>query len=158
MDNKKRQDITKRLEKIAKLHGGSLTPDAVVTDARDVKSPLHDQFEWDDETAAHQHRLDQARGLIRTMRVEVTVTSRDLPTPRYVRDPSVGERQGYVEVSTLRNETDLAREVMRTEMGRVTAAIDRARGIADVLGLGTELDEMLAEAVRIAEHVNKVAG
>lgn len=44
---------------------GKLTADSVVTAASDPVSPMHDRFEWDDEVAAHEYRLEQARALIR---------------------------------------------------------------------------------------------
>lgn len=41
----------------------------VVDSAEDPLSPLHDLFEWDDDTAAHKWRLEQARQLIKSVRV-----------------------------------------------------------------------------------------
>lgn len=52
-----------RLIELYKIHG-KLTADLVVEDAEDPDSPLHDAFEWDDENAAYNHRLTQARTLI----------------------------------------------------------------------------------------------
>lgn len=46
---------------------GELTPQDVVSDARNPNSPLHSFFEWDDSEAAEQYRLGQARGLIRAV-------------------------------------------------------------------------------------------
>lgn len=40
---------------------GNYTPEALVQAARSPRSPAHKHFEWDDERAAHQHRLTQAR-------------------------------------------------------------------------------------------------
>ena len=56
-----------RLEKIRKKHRGELTADAVLADASNEKSPLHPVFEWNDTKAAHAHRLDQARAVIRAV-------------------------------------------------------------------------------------------
>src|SRR6185312_1813940 len=52
---------------LRKKQKGELTPGDVINDARDDRSPLHAFFEWDDGKAAEQHRLDQARGLIRAV-------------------------------------------------------------------------------------------
>lgn len=49
---------------------GVLRPADVVEAATPTTSPLHKYFDWDDAHAAHQHRLDQAR---RLMRVTVLV-------------------------------------------------------------------------------------
>jgi hypothetical protein len=63
------QMIGEALETIRLENGGELHPQAVVADARDAKSPLHRYFEWDDRKAAEAHRVDQARALIRSVRV-----------------------------------------------------------------------------------------
>ncbi|MFA5138355.1 MAG: hypothetical protein WC728_03900 [Elusimicrobiota bacterium] len=53
------------LERIRKRNGGLLRPEDVVRAARPKSSPLHDRFDWDDGTAAHSWRVEQARHLIR---------------------------------------------------------------------------------------------
>lgn len=55
------------LELLRKRCKGELTPRDVVNDARHNNSPLHSFFEWDDHEAAEQHRLSQARGLIKSV-------------------------------------------------------------------------------------------
>lgn len=62
------QAVGERLESLrAKANG--LTPELVVKDARNIRSVLHPYFEWDDEAAAEQHRITQARDLIRAVQV-----------------------------------------------------------------------------------------
>ena len=48
---------------------GELTAEAVVEEASSVDSVLHPLFEWDDDEAARRYRLDQARGLIRRVKI-----------------------------------------------------------------------------------------
>lgn len=48
---------------------GELTPELVVDAARPADSPIHSQFEWDDSIAAEAHRRDQARRLIRKVKI-----------------------------------------------------------------------------------------
>lgn len=50
---------------------GRLDPRDVVNVARDPENPLHDRFEWDDTVAAESYRLEQARMLIRSVKVTV---------------------------------------------------------------------------------------
>lgn len=59
--------IKDELEKIAQSNQGVLRPHDVVQKAENKDSPLHEFFEWNDGEAAHQYRLKQARGLIRTI-------------------------------------------------------------------------------------------
>lgn len=62
-------NVQAELEAIRRKHRGRLSPAIVLNEAADPEHPLHDRFEWDDAIAAHQHRLDQARALIVSVRV-----------------------------------------------------------------------------------------
>jgi hypothetical protein len=48
---------------------GQLSASGVLDAARDEESPLHPAFEWDDDEAAEQFRLIQARALIRAVQI-----------------------------------------------------------------------------------------
>lgn len=48
---------------------GKLTPEIVVNVARRPEHPLHSHFDWDDDTAAESWRREQARQLIRSVRI-----------------------------------------------------------------------------------------
>lgn len=53
------------LHKLAAESGGQIRPSQLVEAARSEDSPLHSWFQWDDSEAAQQHRLWQARQLLR---------------------------------------------------------------------------------------------
>jgi hypothetical protein len=74
--------VGEHLELLRKKHKNELTPDDVVKDAKNGNSPLHPFFEWDDSAAAQQHRLSQARGLIRSV---VAIYKEDEKPPRRMR-------------------------------------------------------------------------
>src|SRR5215469_5515055 len=76
--------IRTELERLARIHGGTLLPEQVVEAARKKNSPLHASFEWDNTAAAQQWRLHQARQLLR---VSVTFLEHDdkrTPTKTFV--------------------------------------------------------------------------
>ncbi len=54
-----------------KIKYGELTPEAVVEASKKKKSPMHKLFEWDNEKAGHQHRLQQARQIINNIEIVV---------------------------------------------------------------------------------------
>ena len=58
------QKAGERLKEIEN-RDGSVTPQAVVEDARPEDSLLHPVFEWDDEKAAEAYRIQQAGNFIR---------------------------------------------------------------------------------------------
>ena len=59
----------KELEKI-EARDGEITPQAVVDEARPEGSALHKIFEWNDEKAAEQYRIHQAKTFIRCVVVK----------------------------------------------------------------------------------------
>jgi len=72
--------VGEHLENLRQFHKGELTPEDILDDAKHDNSPLHSYFEWSDSSAAQQHRLQQARGLIRS--VVAVYVSDDKPAVR----------------------------------------------------------------------------
>lgn len=147
----------KQIEQIAKVvkslerEDGRLLPSDVVEAARDPRSVLHSHFEWDDSKAAHEHRLAQARALIRTIKVEVTVRSVPLSVVGYVRDPSAETKEsGYRNIFSVRSDDDAARAAIVDEMKRVASAARRARMVAAVLGVEADIDQISEIASRVS--------
>lgn len=149
--------IERRLAELAERDGGRVTPEAVVEDAKDKASPFHAKIYRDsDKEAAYQHRLELARQIIRSVRVNVMVDKRSISVVGYVHDPSSSE-SGYVPTVSLVNERERAVEVVLREFARVEAIITRSREIADVLGLRVELEGMLANLHSFIEAARKAA-
>ncbi len=76
---KKAEDVGDELARINDKHG-ELTPSQIVKESRPAKALLHDVFEWDDQTAAEEYRIHQARLVINC----VTVVDENLPDTRPV--------------------------------------------------------------------------
>jgi len=62
----KAQIVGEELERIKKKYG-TLDDETILREATKLKSPLHSLFEWDNEVAAHEHRLGQAQQLLRAI-------------------------------------------------------------------------------------------
>lgn len=137
------------ISEIASRNGGTVTAEAVLAAARNKKSALHAEFEWDDKKAAHEHRLDQARALIRSVKVEITTETTIIKTVAYVRDPDLpAEDQGYVSIASLRGDADRARAAIVAEFSRAAAALRRAREIAIALDMADEVDA-ITESIQV---------
>jgi hypothetical protein len=63
------QVVGEALERVRLEYGGELHPRHTVNAAKDSVHPLHRFFEWNNDEAADRYRLDQARALIRSVRV-----------------------------------------------------------------------------------------
>lgn len=153
MSPEQREAIKKRLEEIELANGGRLTPDAVVRDAKRKESPLHDCFEWDVKKAAAAYWIEQARDLITSVRVVVHTETTKVNSVFYVRDPSAAhDKQGYVSVTRLRTDSDLAREALVAEFTRVADALRRAREIAAVLDCVKDVETLLQSVVGLRQR------
>ena len=140
-------------EQLRLLEGenGRLDPVVVVDAARDPASPLHAYFEWDDTEAARQHRLGQARQLIRRIKIEVTVRDVPVEVVRYVRDHDDGA-DGYRDILRVRDDADIARATIIDEMARVSKAARRAKAVAAVLGIGEDVERIIALAGEVSNQ------
>lgn len=56
--------VTDELARVVEELWGTFNPLAIVERAADPNSPLHGEFEWNDEVAAHNHRYIRATRLI----------------------------------------------------------------------------------------------
>lgn len=130
----KRIDLGAIFESIKAKHG-TLSPSTVVRDAAADDHPLHPSFEWNDATAAHQHRLNQARAILRLPRTTVVIEGCRIISPSYVHDPGAAKgEQGYVAVAEIKSESQVASDAVDAEVERATGALKRAEGIASALG------------------------
>ena len=65
IENKIPKEVRQQvLADLNKKYGG-VQPSRLVDVSRPKNAPLHDAFEWDDKKAAEEHRLSQARRIIR---------------------------------------------------------------------------------------------
>ena len=64
VDAEKAYRVTSDLEE-----RGMLTAQNLVDESRPEDAVLHDEFEWDDDVAANQYRLTQARNIIRSIQI-----------------------------------------------------------------------------------------
>jgi len=134
---------------------GRLTAEAVVEAAEPEDSVLHDCFEWDNDAAAHSYRIEQARELLRRVKIEVEIEERTVRVVGYVRDPEkAGDKPGYI--NTLKVRGDTATDLMRAELGMVSADLARVVGLA--LAKSAELPEGLSVKIAaIKGHLDRLS-
>jgi len=86
-----------RLQKVNRI----LTPEVVVRAAEDNNSILHKLFEWDDNKAAYNWRLQQARTILNN--IEVTIITDGEPREIAVFEVTT-RSEGYKSVDAFTNE------------------------------------------------------
>lgn len=137
---------------------GFIDPERVVEDARNPTSFAHDLFDWDDASAAHAHRLDVARQLIRSVRYVETVTRIELQAvPEWVHVTRPGKPQGYAPLDHVKSNAEMSQEVLNSELKQATAALKRALAIGEVLGVRTQIEDVIATLVQLQQDVSSKA-
>lgn len=151
----KKEAIKVRLAELEARGKGVLTPRAVVEDAKDPSSPLHDQFTWDVKKAAYQYWLDEARAVIVSVQYISQTETTVVRSVFYHRDPNAaGTEQGYVSVPTLRSDADMARKSLVDTFRSIGDDLRRARQYALALGLEHEVEALLSGVVELRDRLS----
>lgn len=101
---------------------GPLTAERVLQEASRSNSALHRFFQWDDQKAAHQYRLTQARQLLRSIEVVIEdAKGKKVPMKAYynVRDAD-GQRE-YASMEFVFDTPDLADQVIESATSQLEA-------------------------------------
>lgn len=136
---------------------GRLTPDAVVEEAKQKSSPLHELFDWDRAKAAHSWWLVTAREVIAS--VTLIVTTRDritIKTPVYIRDPDANG-QGYRSITSLQQDPVAATEALIIALQTAAGHVRRAVDLAEPLGLRDKVDQLLQQIVGVQRAATEKA-
>lgn len=145
---KKQIEERKEAIKACRDRYGRILPKNIVAAARNPKSILHDDFEWDDKKAAHQQRLERAQELILEVKLEVVVGKRTIAAPYYVSDPSTNE-SAYIPTTVAAKDVEIAENVLLAELRRIESQIMRARALAIAFDLAEHFDRMLDSVVEV---------
>lgn len=105
---------------------GILTPDDIVSEAKDERNPLHPAFEWDDAAAGKKYRRKQAQELIYSVRV---VREDQKQEPVYIHSESSG---GYKTAEEIVRNVDLYGEAYRKAVSRIGEAEHSLRQLEEL--------------------------
>jgi len=143
----KAEVVASVVEQIEARDGG-VSAEAVVQYAKPKSSPLHGAFEWSDKAAAHQYRLDQARGLLHSVEVVIDREGREpLSVNAFVVTQSEGG--GGVDRAYRSVETALAtnREyVIKQALADLRAWQTRYHSLNELADIVAAVDNILAAA------------
>lgn len=123
------QAIGEALATVAAGRDGQLLPTEVVDAARDNSNPLHQHFEWDDGIAAEKFRLEQARDIIRCIRVE-KIGDNTEPSRAFLSINDGGT--SYRSVQEVRESPDLQAKLLAAAERDLEAFTTRYRSLKDI--------------------------
>lgn len=135
------QAVGEELEKIESRYG-RVMPHNVVTVAASPASILHPFFEWDNEKAATEHRLEQARSLIRC----VTVAPYDGHEPsspiRAFVNISGDDGKEYNSIASVMGDDEKRERLLSTAKAELQDWRDRYRGLQEFAKLFDVIDQL----------------
>lgn len=141
------QVVGEHLEMLRVSRAAELTPELVIDEAQNPNSPLHQFFEWDDTEAARQHRLMQARGVIRAVAIRYRETPDD--AAKTIRafvsvrpDDKAGQR--YTATVAAMSDEQQRREVVRRAWGELQGFRKRYGDLLEFAQLFASLEEVEA--------------
>lgn len=148
--------VGKHLELIRQKTGGKLQPEDVVDDAKNPNSPLHSFFEWDDTAAAHEHRLKQARSLIRTVvavykenpksePVRAYIHVRPSPTPSSSGSATVDDKPYYTEVTKALSIPSTRRAILMRAKADLEAWQKRYKDLKELADIVVKVEALALE-------------
>jgi hypothetical protein len=145
------QACGEELERLQAENNGRLETKMVVQTARDESNPLHRCFEWNDDLAAERYRENQARMVIRSIRI---VSENDEGQKDLVRcfvnvDATEEEAQSYVAVTRIADDAELFERARIQFLKDMHAFETRYR---QFLGLRKLVERMRIEAEQVAFH------
>jgi len=142
--------VAVELERIRE-RDGVIRASVVVEEAKPEESPIHDRFTWDDEKAANEYRLIEARQLIRS----VVVVSNGRSEPIYAHVGSGASEGYYQSVHVLvqpahRDEFEAALSELRSRLVAAAASVSALENAA-----AAATPERRAQLRRVASKVQE---
>jgi hypothetical protein len=141
------QLVGRELDMLQRTHGQVLTPRVVVDHARADKSALHKCFTWDDAKAAELHRENEARSIIRSIRI-ITDNAIDDPTPHRVFVNIDGlegqDEQAYVPMTRVLSDPELFERARRQFLSDLQAFKRRYQEFESLVAPLLEVESVIA--------------
>lgn len=141
------QVVGERIEHLRNAHGGNVTPQLVVEDAADASAPTHPLFEWDDAKAANQHRMEQARSMLRN--IVVTIEQRPTaPVRAFVCVQASGdEEKSYTSVVAAMEDPELRQQVLARAKAEIVQWRKRYDALEEFAHLFEQIDQLSFESI-----------
>jgi hypothetical protein len=145
------QTVGEELERIRDSHGVHVTAEQIVEEAVDPMNPLHEAFPWDDAQAAHEHRLEVARLLLRSVRT-VTVTiiegkREEREFQSFVSTPNKPNTRHYTTTEYAMGDPELRAHVLRQALLELAAFRRKYAELSELAIVFAAIDKTRKEAV-----------
>lgn len=138
------------LQALAEAEGG-LSPERIVEVAEQPRSTLHGYFCWDDEEAACQHRLQQARQLVNHLVVVIRYqgVERQVKAFHSITYQTVGSdevKHMYVTIKAVAEQPDLRKQLLAQALREIRTWRSRYQDLKELASIFRAVDRRLARS------------
>lgn len=137
---------------------GYVAAEDVLEANKEPGAPLHDDLEWDDSIAAHQHRLDtvqRAIGSLRVIPVDIIREERLTPIRAAIRfdtvnapddeeDPKEAHPRRYIMAEAIMDQEEHKRKQRAEALGKIEFLVARLRSLPGCEEIVADLDAIIA--------------
>lgn len=139
------------LLRIAANHGGLLSPLDILNEAKKKASPLNGYFNWDDTKAANLYRLDQARAIISSVRIEIIRENSKTKEVQVTSVRAFESRQSmrssahsYEAIQNIYASTEATKELVQQVLRQLQTLRTRYQNLTDLESVWEAVDTILA--------------
>ena len=109
---------TEELKRLEKKYSGMISPKDIVREASSERNPLHDWFDWEDNSAGEKWRIYQARQLMNQIKVKIMFEDGLKEYKKYLNvristDNNKTFKNFYVNTRTVINNEDMRTQILQ---------------------------------------------
>lgn len=105
------------LQKLEMKYNGRLTPKDIVREAASINSPIHNWFDWSDDSAGEKWRMHQARMLLNSIKVKIMYEKGAKEYRQYlnvnVKQNGKKSQRYYVNIDEVRQVPDMKQQILQ---------------------------------------------
>jgi hypothetical protein len=135
------------ISRLVEEHGQRLDASDVVSAATSPVNPLHPEFEWDDSTAANEHRLMQARNLMNAVQVTFETPKNGNLTTSYfctiAKPGDNGRKRDYTAIDYAMSDEDLRPKVLQNALRELAAFKRKYMNLSELAQVIAVIDKTL---------------
>jgi len=138
----KAETAHRELERIKKDNEGKLRARDIVYNSKPKNAPLHNEFEWNTQQAAQKYREDQARYVVRVLKVEHEKEKEEdiaIVTRAYVQVEDEDGDRSYTTMAHALSDAELKHQVLYKAH---KALVSAKREISEISELSKELEKL----------------
>lgn len=134
----------KEIEKIASLHNHEVTPQLVIEEAKNPSSPLHEVFEWDNQNAGYKWRLHQARQLIASLVIDITISAPE-EVRAYVNISIPEQGNAYCSIHDVMDDDEKMQIIINDAKRKLSTLSSQLRVYQKMRDFANKIDELVLE-------------